>query len=819
MVDSPDDNSTGARGALTAAWIGACIGALVGLWRGQALLELGCRGAEGLTLELRQWRLGLAIGAEYGWPMAWGALAGLLVWPLLRGRRAHWWLALPLAFCATWSGVVGLPFAPREQRFDQLPSGTLLTLEGLAATALVAAIALVAAVRSAQAGPRWSARAWTAAAVLGAALLALVPIGSRLYHARQLPWMEVQQVRREVAFAPETWTVLDQHPAQAPAPGILTPKVDYRVDGGDLPALIMPPPATVEFRVEPEDGPVRLDFAAGVDQSVPVALAKRSIKVGFEVRVNDKRVFMSLQEVHGAKSGQEFDPHWRRASRNAPELELKPGDVVTLRTAVLGFKDEDVRKGAPLRVGFGGVTLRSTTQVQRRESSPDKPNIVLVVQDTMRADHSSTYEYGKATTPALDALSARGVTYEEARSASSWTWPSTASILTGLLPDEHGVTDDSACYLLGENETLAEALQARGYTTGAFTCNPLVSKQKNFHQGFETFVNGGAQFLKSQKLVAEVRDWIDLHAGLRFFLYLHLVDPHSPYFPEEDAMAAVGEPAPEGFPGQQVHAGYVKAAYWAQQQGLGEQEFEKLVPLPNVRHLESLYDASILTGDEFIGFVVSELERHDLLDETVIVFTSDHGEEWLDHGYLAHGQSVHHELVHVPLVMAGPGLPQGVRVATPVSNRHVAPTLARLGGAELTRGVDFLDLAHPDTLPERPVFSATTHGHWNGRVGRQPIYAVREGRWVLHLAPEGSDFGVPAKDAPPGGQSRLYDVESDPEERVDVAAQHPEIAARLEATIRESLAEQRTRRRDGLHIGGGAATMELLDGIGYLDDE
>jgi arylsulfatase A-like enzyme len=806
------------RSALTAALLGAGLGVLMSLLRAQLLLQLAARSYEAQELAMLEGRLARELPDELYPALGLCILAALVGWVALRGPRAHWWLALPAAAAATWYSLVGGPWAVDAQRLDQLSSGDLLPLPVLLIVCGLGALALVGLLRAVLLSSPLPGRAFAALAALGVATVVATP---RLYVSLAGGGgakMTVRLVQREVALDEGSWKVKGQHPASAPRLGILTPSIDYRTDGGDLPSIIMPPPCEVEFEVTQEDGDVHLDFAAGVDDSVnKTHRGGAPLKVGFEVQVNGKRVYTSIIDAYKGKPMREI--RWQRPDAAAPELDLHPGDVVTLRTAVVGKSAEKVNSMRPLEVGFGRVVLERRETRDRLPSSPDKPNIVLIVQDTMRADRASLYGYAKSTTPALDALAERGVKFNEARSTSSWTWPSTASILTGLLPDQHGVTDDSACYLLGKNQTLAEALQARGYTTAAWTCNPLISRQKNFDQGFESFTNSGGRFQKTEELIDELRSWIRWHAGTRFFLYLHLVDPHAPYQPLDECLAEVGEPVPEDFPGQQVLESYKKAAMGGLT--LDKQGALKPDPFPegHIRQFEGLYDASILTGDVYLAALVEELEESDLLDETIVVFTSDHGEEWLEHGQLTHGQSVHRELVHVPLVMAGPGLPSGVQVDTPVSNRHLAPTLARIGGGELAAAGDALDLTAPSEVPQRAVYFATTHGSWNGRKGRQPIYGVREGRWALHYAPQGSDFGVPAAQAPEGGQVKLYDLEADPGEQRDVSAQHPEVAARLRESVLDSLARQVAGQKGSVELGGGAATMEMLNGIGYLDDK
>ncbi len=804
--------------ALTALLMGGVLGALTALLRAQLLLAVVVTPQAKQEAPMLQARLAREFSIDLLVALALCGAAGLSSWFLLRGKRAHWWLAVPLAGVAAWFSVVGGPWSPGAQRLAAASHDELLATPVLALISLLAALALCGLVRAAQFGAPIRRKAYTSSVVLVLVGLALLPTAYRESQRGEAPEMTIRLVQREVALDEASWRVKLKHPRLAPKLGILTPLIDYRTDGGDLPAIIMPPPAVVEFEVTEADGEVHLDFAAGVDDSVNRShRGAKPLRVGFEVAVNGKRVFMNIIDCYKDKPFKKIK--WQRPKPDAPQLDLKPGDVVTLRTAIVGQSDEKTCSKKPVLAGFGNVVLERRETRKRLPSSPDKPNIILIVQDTMRADHSSLHGYEKSTTPALDALAERGITFREARSTSSWTWPSTASILTGLLPDEHGVTDDSACYLLGKNETLAEALQARGYTTAAYACNPLISAQKNFDQGFESFSSSGKAFLKTSDLIEEIRSWIRLQAGTRFFLYLHLVDPHAPYEPRPESLAAVGEPVPEDFPGQRALEQYKKAALG----GLGfdqhgERKPSSPFPEGHIEQFEGLYDASILTGDYFLGAIVEELEESDLVDETVIVFTSDHGEEWMDHGYLLHGQSVHRELVHVPLVMAGPGLARGAVSETPVSNRHIAATLARIGGAELAGPSDAIDLTSPELLPERAVFYATTHGRWNGRRGRQPIYGVRDGQWVLHFAPKGSDFGVAARKAPVEGQCKLYNVEQDPAEQLDVSAQHPQVTERLRTLILDSLSQQLARQQGSVKLGGGAATMKMLDGIGYLDD-
>ena len=231
----------------------------------------------------------------------------------------------------------------------------------------------------------------------------------------------------------------------------------------------------------------------------------------------------------------------------------------------------------------------------------------------------------------------------------------------------------------------------------------------------------------------------------------------------------------------------------------------------------NVYDACVATGDYWIGALLDELDASGLSDNTIVAYTSDHGEELLDHGLLNHAHALWQELVHVPLVIAGPGIPRGERVRAPVSNRHLAPTLARRAGVSPAFAGDAFDLLADGGLPERPVFFDTRHGWWKGRQF-VPLMGVRDGDWVLHWSPEGKPWDAPDSADPGEGEARLFDLYSDPGEQNDRASEEPERVERLrEMTIRERArhAEEQPARK----LRAGAATLDLLRAAGYAGDD
>jgi arylsulfatase A-like enzyme len=266
--------------------------------------------------------------------------------------------------------------------------------------------------------------------------------------------------------------------------------------------------------------------------------------------------------------------------------------------------------------------------------------------------------------------------------------------------------------------TLAEVLQARGYTTAAVSGNPLIVERRQFDQGFEDFDGSVPHFRMSDEIVPGALRWLREHAGAKFFLYLHLVDPHTPHRPHPDEAARLRlGPPPEGWPergadGIPVHP-----------ESVGYEVTPEVA-----RYMSDEYDASVATGDRWVGEVLDELARLGLTDRTLVCFTADHGEGLLDHGLRGHGNSVHVEEIAVPLIFAGPSIPAGKRIRGAVSNRHVAPTLAAYGGTDLPIR-DPLHLI--DDAPAEEALAVTRRGRI-GKEGGLVLHAFRSGDWTLH---------------------------------------------------------------------------------------
>jgi arylsulfatase A-like enzyme len=315
------------------------------------------------------------------------------------------------------------------------------------------------------------------------------------------------------------------------------------------------------------------------------------------------------------------------------------------------------------------------------------PNVLVVVMDTVRADHLSAFGYQRPTTPNLDRLAAQGVLFENAFSTSSWTLPAHASLLTGRFPFEHGAEVHAYD---GRYPTLSEAFEARGYRTAAFSANTYYFSQPNgFGPGFQYFDGMFTRFgdvlsrplygrmlvmlyeenfhadLPGRKRAAEINGdffhWLDADSTRPFFAVLNLFDAHAPYLP----------PAPfrDRFSVRPDPGGILNP--WGDRQKLSRPE--------DTRDERDAYDGGIAYEDAQIGSLVKTLAARGLAENTLLVIVSDHGEFFGEHGLYMHQNALFLQGIHVPMLFRWPGhVPPGVRVANPVSIADVAATLTAM---------------------------------------------------------------------------------------------------------------------------------------------
>ncbi len=324
------------------------------------------------------------------------------------------------------------------------------------------------------------------------------------------------------------------------------------------------------------------------------------------------------------------------------------------------------------------AALRAAMQASSVDGRP--PNIVVYLVDTLRADHLGAYGYERPTSPFLDAMSTEGVIFDHPMAQSGWTRTSVASILTGLGPRSHSVLkrDDS---LSAEAVTMQKLLGHNGYQTYAVITNINVTSRFGFDVGFDAVEVlplrvplGANQGVQDAELSDRVNDhffaWLARRQTDRpFFAYLHTMDPHHPYTPPEPYRSRFVADSPLARNSDGLLIPHLR-------QQLPGSSIEE-----EVRLATDLYDGEIAHNDAQFGLMLDRLRELGIYDSTVIVFMSDHGEEFYDHGGFGHGRTLYSEMIFVPLVIKFPGgWAAGTRVTVPVQHVDLLPTILDLVG-------------------------------------------------------------------------------------------------------------------------------------------
>ncbi len=455
-------------------------------------------------------------------------------------------------------------------------------------------------------------------------------------------------------------------------------------------------------------------------------------------------------------------------------------------------------------------------------SEPEAPRrVFLITVDTLRADHMGIYGYPRQTSPELDRLAEQGVTFTRALAQWPKTGPSMASLFTGRYPKTTGLTHRAAQKIPGEYLTLPELFQSTGYSTLGVVSNAVLSAELGWNRGFDEFLEtwtlGGAVSddpvehrkwvsapLVNQLAIPALERHVDSE---RLFVWLHYSDPHAPYL------------LPEG-----TADPFLDDAFDTQDQ-LIEHELPPARALGGERRLGfyvAKYDANILVTDSYIGAILDHLESLGLLEDALVIFTSDHGEGLGEHDELfEHGREPYNTTAHVPLFITYTGVARaGRQVDHPIELLDLYPTLRELlqipegqVGLEGSSLVPFLGLEGAidtrDLEPFRYAFSEAGGGQMLWR----HYLSVQDGRWklVFHPAVERNDRQLPPT-------FELFDLESDPQELENLAGQQEEEFDRLwEAlsTWMESTPEPGQIDPDSEAYS--EETLNALRALGYLN--
>lgn len=441
----------------------------------------------------------------------------------------------------------------------------------------------------------------------------------------------------------------------------------------------------------------------------------------------------------------------------------------------------------------------------RPEKKTLAPDVLLILVDALRADHLGCYGYDRDTSPAIDSLARDGVTFRYAIAQSTFTKTSVASLFTGRFPFRHGVyygqreVESGALVadLLGAGETtLAERMHDKGYLTAAWVQNSHLRRVMGFAQGFVDYHD---QQGSQERIHRRFIPWLD-GPGRRYgyFAYLHYIDLHDPYLPEPPYDTLFGDHV-------DVYRGVDLDRWGAYLRAV--REGERILSAAEVDALRALYDGQLRAVDDGIGRLLDRLRESGLYDETLIVVTADHGDAFMEHGFISHSRSPYEELIRVPLVLKLPGGRFAGRVVeSQVRLVDVMPTLlAAVGAGSRMPEVDGCNLLpwiregkRPPAAEAHCAVSVVEIAEHEGA----PTLAVRTDRYK-YIHRENRD-------------DELYDLVEDPGERHNLAASPPEGGAALGRLARELVAERRATE--------GVDRMELpqeilkeLRALGYVE--
>ena len=426
-----------------------------------------------------------------------------------------------------------------------------------------------------------------------------------------------------------------------------------------------------------------------------------------------------------------------------------------------------------------------------------KPNVLLYVADTLRADSLACYANEIVETPFLDQLASEGVLFERAFAPSSWTRASMGSILSGTLPAVHGA--QGRYDLLGDSVLLlSELLQAQGYATAYVSTNRNVGAFFGFDQGYdaggfiELYQPSDQEMVMVSELVTRADDatraaieWLAT-ASEPFCLVVHTIDPHSPYTPPAEW--------------DRYGAGIKSSATGTHENlfALGKRRSQA-----DVKRVLSLYYGEIAFNDAAFGALVGELKKRGCYDHTITVFTSDHGEEFWELGERGHGKTVHENALRVPLILRYPAELSASRRTEFVSTVDILPTILELANLDAPEWLKARSLFRPE---QQALFASCL-------LGNRELLTLRDERWKLvkNLKTEAV---------------LLFDLSQAGGEARDVARQHPalvrELLARMELRVNEQR-EQRLRLHGPAPVQVVGELPEEVDAdlrkLGYLGEE
>lgn len=526
-----------------------------------------------------------------------------------------------------------------------------------------------------------------------------------------------------------------------------------------------------------KDGDRVLDGAVGLDGIL------REVLVGsieLEVRVEDTSGNATSLWTRQLDAD-EIAPEGMWLHFSAPLTDVARGNISLIKRHVPTWMGRFLGTGRPDPLGV--VVWRKPTP--RPAKQDGRPNVVLISLDTLRADHLGIAGYDRDTTPNLDEIAQDGLWFDTVVAQAPWTIPSHHSIMTGTNPKKHGVTRPRR----GQTSfaPLAEVFRDDGYATAAFTGSGYMAARFGFDRGFDSYneTPGKGQKCRSdvERVFGQANRWITNHADRTFFLFVHTYEPHRPYCDRHFV------------------------------------EREHIDAKDKIKQRIARYDGDIRRADMHLGQLFDALRSAGLVENTIVVVTSDHGEELVDrHGALAkydHGHTLYDELLLVPLVFAGgPVAPYAGRISQQVRTIDIYPTVLELAGLSVpdhVDGISLIPIARGHAEEERTAYSgATAYGP------KRESIRYRDWKLVRTLGPR-----AVRDDKPTEPKRELYDLTKDPGERLNLAESRADVTTDyldlLDEIGTEGDAAPKPRAAPEADPPMDPQLVEQLRSLGYID--
>jgi len=495
------------------------------------------------------------------------------------------------------------------------------------------------------------------------------------------------------------------------------------------------------------------------------------------------------------------------------------------------FETSSLNEAAEPSISYN-YAIWSTPTLYSKASLPTKPNVLLISLDALRADHLGCYGYHRQTSPNIDKLARNGVLFLNAFSQSSWTIPSHSSILTSKLPHKHGCTIDTSLGWEGHplsfsNLTLAEILRENGYITAGFTGGGYMGTKNGLHQGFDVYYDntgpGWTPFFDIERSFDRISSFVERNREKPFFIFFHTYEAHTPYSR------------------QYFTTGLERGRFGDTVEHFRDLNYIITATDAEKKYILALHDGDIFHADMYVGKLIEKLKQLHLLSNTIIVLTSDHGQDFWDHypqRTCAHGHSLYDELLRVPLIIVFPhGTAKGKTLENQVRSIDIFPTI-----------LSALSIKYE--LPLRPVAKLREKKSIDGTSllplinGKSPLPTFAKGGISdlvaysedIHFGPErksirtkkykyihvpdltqireghtGVDFynkGVPVLS--PIRQEELYDLEKDPLELRNLAALYPKLLEKFRKQVRAVFSI--TTARSVVEGRSGFSQLDVNDG-------